>query len=428
MSHLKPLYQVGTQPITVAIQGLGPEDDFWHFGARKSQFLPSNGKYAYHKQAGLFAGITGCGLVPSMVAPMIKGCDHHYTTDVMGYFPGIKYDGGDCSWVSAPIVRSLKTVQYLVGTTTMFQTSGDAILSLMELMGKLADFSEMIGLSKSPAHAIRQSKRNRILMTPIWAFPFSQDKTNRVYNAGSVLYHGVSVQMAACPVDQMIMYHGCTKTDSQLVRTICDNKEITSAGVEFALYYNGIWVSKEERAILGPDYRETFYKEFTPVGSMCVKAADNTASVPLSVKGPVCYFVINIRSASDLTANNWTRLCAASGEDYLIGADLMIDRVARNDSLPAFALRTKNIIETFKHKISRNQYVDSFETDDTKEQFNGQQNFSNVDSLAYNLRFNAHTDDLYVDVYAAIVQGWWTEAGATGRSYAYQGQQLAWNQ
>lgn len=379
MSKFQTLHNPGPAGVHYAHMIMGSEDDIFHLGAKFTQWRQRWNRYTPHQSAMIVHALANAGLGNTMSGDVIKNTDFLYTSYIVQHYPAIRanteYGASETSWINCPAFYSVKEINFKIGSQTMFSIDGNAMLLMTELMGKLDDVAEMIGFCKTRKQLINESKYDRTLYAPLIGLPF-HDRPDLAFSVGAIAFHGVKANVVSRPLNEMIVNYGQISTKrgySAMPKQISTDQVIQNNAVQFAFASNCVWVSGVERLSLIHGYNESLFREVCKVGQWQIPASKTAHREvkDITVKGPVAFLAVTIRSQSDIKSGNWIKCCQNSGLDWVKEIMVITGTTSVEDGLPASFYRTGKIVEAFKHGIDRYTYIFSFETDASSTQMTG---------------------------------------------------------
>jgi hypothetical protein len=421
-------YNVGPAGAAYAktIQENVPENKVFHGDTNKSLFRQTYGQFTMYQQAMIVQSFMNSGLGVPMTVDLVKNTDYLKEQYIIGDFPGLRInpDGGysECSWVNAAAFYAIKSVEFKIGSQTVFTLDGLAMLIMTELMGLLDQYAQMIGYCKTKAQLIRESQFDRTLYAPLIGLPF-QNRHDMAFATGGVTFHGMRCCVNTRSPAEMVVCYGNVQNKRgfyALPRQISNDQPIQGNSVHFRLGGNYIFAAPKEKTALVHGYTESMFREWLHIANFQIPAS----KVPhrevrdITIKGPVAFIAITIRSQADLLAGNWTKGCQNSGLDWVKELMVITGCTAIEDGLPPSFYRTGKILETFHHDIDRYTYVFSFEQDATSKQMTGQRTLTNSEGVKISGLYEACDSILEVDVHAVIYNAWYTEKGTGGKIWA----------
>jgi len=432
MSAFQTAYNPAGAGANYAFLTMGSEDDVFYLGANHTQWRQKWNKYTPHQGAMMQQALANTGLGKSNVScNLVKTPDFLYTSYVLQHFPALQADAtvigvDDTTWVNAPALFSLQQIALQAGNQNIFLMDGQGMFVLCNLMGLMEDdygYAKMFGFAKTLNQFKLNSKSGQDLYGPMIGFPF-MNRPDLAFQIGAVSFFNVTVNITSRPLNMMLVNHtNSLYTGGALLPYNLENtnQKLSSNDVFFGLATNNIWVSNEERLSITSAYRETIFKEFLNLGTFNATTPlvlnSSPTLLPLSLKGCAPYIAFVVQSTTDLNNNRWERFCDPNGYDWIKYCMLITGSTAREDGLPSRFYREGKVVETFKVSLRRYIYVFSFETNETERQFTGHQDFTNAEtvSLAIIMNPQASAININITVYAAVLNGWYSEQGSLGK-------------
>lgn len=411
-----------------AMMHLSPscEDDAFHDGADTTQFMQTFDKYTPHHAAVVVQPVNNSGPGKTGSANLIKTPDLLFKTHVWiaraGIEPNPEAGPIEQSYVNALGFFVHKSVALKVGAQTIVALDGLTMLVLAELTGLLHQYAENVGLCYSRAELIAHSRRPAHLFVPLVGMPF-HDRADLTFWVGTLAYHNASLELSARDANQLVVTYGMPARGRGMYaipREVGSGAPFGDSSLRLALATQCVWLGRRERALLLKSYKEQIFTEYVPVGQSAVAPSSHAHrhNIEVSVKGPVRFFFVKVRSVDDLQAGNWLKSCDDAGRDYLREMMLYTGSTAVEDPLPASVYRTLKVTDAFGTESWLYTYVLPFETDARSRQMTGHMNATNLERLTLALVFNAHSRPLVVDSVFAVYNGVYGERGNIGKLWA----------
>jgi len=407
----------------VAKQAYGTECELFHEKADQSLFQQQWFKYLPFQRVAIVQHFQNSGLSRNNVVSLNRTPDILSNCYLMGHFPAIvaNQDHGvvDCHWVNAVAFYVIQQLTFKIGSQPLFQNDGIFMMWLATLTGQLPHIASNIGYRTNTQSLLDDAKTAQNFYAPFIGMPF-HDRAETGFTVGPINFHQIQCEVMTRPLSQIVV--NITDADSNTGLNSIPYEVRTGAilnanSVEFSLATNYIYLSDLEKIAIGKSNNECVFKEYKVAGQFQIpsNAASSKIDMEIDMNGPTFFMVVTIQSNDDLAKNNWTKLCADDGKDYITEMMLITGSTPREDGLPAEAYRTLKVVETFKNSVKHHIYVLSMELNDTDSQMTGHANMTNVEKKKFSAVYKPHASPLTVTVYYGSYNGWWVRGGSGGR-------------
>lgn len=342
-------------------------------------------------------------------------------------FKGIDTSNGDC-YVNGRGLHYEQETCFKVANQTLFKTTGEAKLALLDFANLTKEYGRYFGLFDSVEELKESSARDVFLFDPLIGFPFFKNVSNAFPILG-VKIHTLSFETLTRPLDELLVkFDGCKfvgrgssglpmRIRSRSEKNVRANEDLTlnsnfEAQAVSVVYYLG---DDEIEFRSTKKQTQRFRKEVRICDDEVKPETEGGKhAIDLNVKGFVTDMFFTFQSQNDIALGNWTRQCNEEGSDYV--SDIMVTTggVNREDGLPASYYRSIKHIEAFGHDALRHTYHFSFEAKSNVPQFTGGQNFELVAKPQVVFHTLPHADTLVVKGYATAWNSFWHDKGKGG--------------